>query len=85
MLDEFAELTQRVHAHSPLVRSEAHGDHHWRLIAWTGYHLMQEVPTVDSLTHSLTQRKLQKRGPSHSGRSPRQGCRVVVPGSPQFS
>ena len=54
MFDKFAELTQRVHAHSPLVHSEAHGDHHWRLVAWTGYHLMKGLPTADPLVVLLS-------------------------------
>jgi HD superfamily phosphodiesterase len=49
VLDEFTELTKRVQAHSPLVHSEAHGDHHWRLVAWTGYHLLEQVTAVDPL------------------------------------
>ena len=74
MLDEFAELTQRVHAVSPLVHSEAHGDHHWRLVAWTGYHLMRELPTVDPLVVLLfalfhdSQRENEYDDPDHGRR-----------------
>jgi uncharacterized protein len=74
MLDEFAGLIERVQIQSPLVHSEAHGDHHWRLVAWTGYHLLEQITGADPLVVLLfalfhdSQRENEYDDPNHGRR-----------------
>jgi HD superfamily phosphodiesterase len=73
-LDGFADLISDVHARSPLVHSKAHGDHHWRLVAWTGYQLLQQLTRVDPLVVLLfglfhdSQRENEYDDPEHGRR-----------------
>ena len=46
-IPDFEKLTWVVFDYSHSRHSALHGVHHWQCVAWTGYHLMQEVPDCD--------------------------------------
>lgn len=74
MISGFLDLVTEVHDLSPLVRSADHGDHHWRLVAWTGHSLMQELSGPDPLVVLLfalfhdSQRESEYDDPEHGRR-----------------
>jgi hypothetical protein len=70
----FLDLVAEVHDRSPLAGSAAHGGHHWRLVAWTGHTLMQQLRGVDPLVVLLfalfhdSQRESEYGDPGHGRR-----------------
>jgi uncharacterized protein len=74
VLQDFEGLVAEVHARSRLHRSRDHGDHHWRLVAWTGAELYEEMGAGDPLVFLLfglfhdSQRENEYTDPEHGKR-----------------
>lgn len=74
ILEGFEGLVAEVHSRSPLHRSLHHGDHHWRLVAWTGAELYEESGVGDPFVILLfglfhdSQRENEFDDPDHGRR-----------------
>lgn len=74
LLENFEDLVAEVHSRSPLWDSRDHGDHHWRLVAWTGAELLEEEGRGDPLVTLLfglfhdSQRENEYTDPEHGPR-----------------
>lgn len=73
-LSTWLDLVAEVESRAPLTASKDHGAHHWRLVAWTGSELLEEVTGGDPLVVLLfalfhdSQRQSEYADPQHGVR-----------------
>jgi len=74
VIEGFLDLVDEVQRQAPLVASADHGDHHWRLVAWVGAELLEEIGGGDPVVVLLfalfhdSQRESEYNDPEHAPR-----------------